>query len=114
VGGRFVTLQAALHEDDSETKLPSNEVQVEGKRVTPTGVGAAPVPSLNTAIHWLLDRLYRGIPLPETSVTDKHVPLSERNRHICAHYAAGETLEDLARELGISYQRVHQIIRRWC
>jgi DNA-binding NarL/FixJ family response regulator len=79
----------------------------------PTGVGAAPVPSLNTAVRWLLDRLYEGIPLPETPVTDKLVSLSERDRHICARYAAGETLEDIAHELGLSHQRVHQIIRRW-
>jgi DNA-binding NarL/FixJ family response regulator len=81
--------------------------------LTPTGVGAAPVPSLNTAVRWLLDRLYEGIPLPETPVTDKHVPLSERNRHVCARYAAGETLEDIARDLDLSHQRVHQIIHRW-
>jgi DNA-binding NarL/FixJ family response regulator len=82
--------------------------------LTPTGVGATPVPSLNVAIHWLLDRLYEGIPLPETPVTDKHVPLSERNRQICERYAAGETLEDIARDLDLSHQRVHQIIQRWC
>jgi DNA-binding NarL/FixJ family response regulator len=82
--------------------------------VAPTGVGAAPVPSLNAAIHWLLDRLYEGIPLPEVPVTDKHISLSERNRHICTRYAAGETLDDIARDLGLSHQRVHQNIRRWC
>jgi DNA-binding NarL/FixJ family response regulator len=82
--------------------------------LTPTGVGAAPVPSLHAAIHWLLDLLYWDIPLPEAPVTDKHVSLSERNRHICARYAAGETLEDIARDLGLSHQRVHQIIQRWC
>jgi DNA-binding NarL/FixJ family response regulator len=51
-----------------------------------------------------------SIPLPETPVTDKHVSLSERNRQICVRYAAGETLEEIAREFDIS----HQIIRRWC
>jgi DNA-binding NarL/FixJ family response regulator len=82
--------------------------------LTLTGVGAAPVPSLNAAIHWLLEQLYVGIPLPETPVTDKHVSLSERNRQICARYAAGATLEEIAHDLGLSHQRVHQIIHRWC
>jgi hypothetical protein len=73
------------------------------------------MPNCSTAaIHWLLEQLYWDIPLPETPVTDKHVPLSERNDHICARYAAGETLEVIARDLDLSHQRVHQIIQRWC
>ena len=47
-------------------------------------------------------------------VTNKHVSLDERNTEICTRYAAGETLEAIAQDLGVSHQRVHQIIRRWC
>jgi DNA-binding NarL/FixJ family response regulator len=89
-------------------------LKAEGTNLTPTGVGAAPVPSLNAAIHWLLERLYWGILLPESPVTGKHVSLSERNRQICTRYAGGATLEEIARDLGLSHQRVHQIIHRWC
>jgi DNA-directed RNA polymerase specialized sigma subunit len=62
----------------------------------------------------VLELLYWGIPFPQTPVTDKHVSLDERNRLICARYAAGETLQAIAQELDTSYQRVHQIIHRWC
>jgi hypothetical protein len=106
---QFLVLRAGLYAEELYYSEDNND-----RRLTPTGVGAAPVPSLNAAIHWLLDRLYKGIPLPETPVTDKHVSLSERNRYICARYAVGETLEDIARDLDLSHQRVHQIIQRWC
>jgi Sigma-70, region 4 len=35
----------------------------------------------------------------------------ERNRIIHARYEAGESQADIARDLGISYQRIHQIIQ---
>lgn len=82
--------------------------------LTPTGFDITRIPSMNTAIRRVLDLLYHGIPRPTQPVTDKQVSLNERNRLICACYAAGETLEAIAQEMGISYQRVHQIIRRWC
>jgi DNA-binding NarL/FixJ family response regulator len=82
--------------------------------LTPTGVGARPLPSLNLAIQWLLEQLYAGIPLLQTPVTHKHISLSERNQQICNRYAMGETLKELAQEFGLSHQRVDQIIHRWC
>jgi hypothetical protein len=111
---RFVTLRAALYEGDSNENLPSSEAQGEGKPVTPTGVGAPPVPSLKSAVEWLLERLYEGLPLLEKPVTDKHISRHERNRLICQRYAASETLESIAQDFGISVQRVHQLIQRWC
>ena len=39
-----------------------------------------------------------------------HSLLEERNRIIRARHEAGESQADLAREFGLSYQRVHQII----
>jgi DNA-directed RNA polymerase specialized sigma subunit len=62
----------------------------------------------------VLELLYWGIHLPETPVTDKHVSLDERNRQICARYSAGDTLEAIAQDCGLSHQRVHQIIYHWC
>ena len=82
--------------------------------LTPTGVGTRPLPSLNSAIVLTIELLYWEIPLSETPITDKYVALSERNRQICARYEAGEKLEAIAKDLGISYQRVHQLIHRWC
>jgi hypothetical protein len=82
--------------------------------MTPTGVGASPLPSLKSAVEWLLERLYEGLPLSEKPVTDKHISRQERNRIICHRYAEGDTLETIAQDFGISMQRVHQIIQRWC
>jgi hypothetical protein len=74
----------------------------------------APLPSLNSAVQHVLALLYWGIPLPQTTGTDKYVSLDQRNRLICARFATGETLEALAQDMGLSHQRVHQIIHRWC
>jgi hypothetical protein len=52
-----------------------------------------------------------GIPLPQSPVTNKQSPLTERNRLIGTRYAAGETLQAIAQDLGLSHQRVHQIIQ---
>lgn len=82
--------------------------------MTLTGFGAAPVPSLNIAIQRVLELLYAGVPLPEYPVTNRQVSLDERNRLICARYADGETLQAIAQDLGLSHQRVHQLIHRWC
>ncbi len=76
--------------------------------MTPTGVGAAPLPSLNTAIRRVLVLLYAGI--PGKPVTIKHLSKADRNAELRARYAAGEILEKLAAQYGISLQRIHQII----
>ncbi|MBZ0294411.1 MAG: hypothetical protein K8L99_17745 [Anaerolineae bacterium] len=44
--------------------------------------------------------------MPPNSLT-----IRERNKLIRARFAGGESQADLAREFGISYQRVHQIVR---
>jgi hypothetical protein len=75
------------------------------------GFGTAPVLSLNHAIQRVLSRLYMGIPLPQSPVTDQQVPLTERNRLMDTRYAAGETRQAIAQDLGLSQQHVHQIIR---
>lgn len=62
-----------------------------------TDVEAALLPSLNSAIQRVLDQLYPGIPLPARPITEKHLSKSKRNTEICARYAAGETLEGIAR-----------------
>jgi Mor family transcriptional regulator len=82
--------------------------------VTPTGVGAAPLPSLDSAIFRVIEQLYWGVPEPQMPVTDKHVSHAERNAQICHRHTAGETLEVIAREMGLTPQRVHQIVKRWC
>ena len=49
-------------------------------------------------------------PIPKASVTDKQLPLTERNQLIRACYAAGEILEAITHDFGISHRCVHQII----
>ena len=58
----------------------------------------------------LLDWLYDGIPLPEVLQPNQTQPKRTRNEEIRERYAAGETLIALAKDYGISKQRVHQII----
>jgi hypothetical protein len=88
--------------------------QAEVRLLVLTGVRTAPLPSLNAAAYRLLERLYWGIPLPQKPITEKHIPKEQRNDLICERYAAGETLESISTALGLSVQRVHQIIHRWC
>ncbi|MFC1961359.1 sigma factor-like helix-turn-helix DNA-binding protein [Chloroflexota bacterium] len=57
------------------------------------------------ATLYLINR-FRNLPKPVLpSLTTR-----ERNIMIRARYAAGESQADLARDFGISYQRVHQIV----
>jgi DNA-directed RNA polymerase sigma subunit (sigma70/sigma32) len=53
----------------------------------------------------VLEQLH-AIPLPP----DPTLTPRERNIIIRARYAAGETQAELARQFGISYQRIHQIV----
>jgi hypothetical protein len=82
--------------------------------MTPTGVGTIPLPSLNVAAYRLLEHLYWSIPLPPKPITEKHIPKDKRNALIRERYTAGETLGSISITFGLSVQRVHQIIRRWC
>ncbi|MFC1960434.1 Mor transcription activator family protein [Chloroflexota bacterium] len=51
---------------------------------------------------------FRRLPKPlHASLTAR-----ERNTTIRARFAAGESQADLARDFGISYQRVHQIVNK--
>jgi len=50
-------------------------------------------------------------PFPETPQND--LPgKPDRNSEICARYSAGERVVDLAREFGISEQRVSEIVHQ--
>lgn len=89
-------------------------LQVMYRRMTPTGVGTVPLPSLNGAANQMLQRLYWGIPLPQEPITEKHIPKEQRNDLICERHTTGETLESISTAFGLSVQRVHQIIHRWC
>lgn len=68
--------------------------------MTPTGYEPVGL-SLPSVIQWLLD--YIGI-------TQENLP-DNRNARIRERFALGEALSDLAREFGISPQRVYQIVR---
>jgi hypothetical protein len=83
-------------------------------KVTPTSVGTVPLPSLNSVVNRLLDRLYWGIPIPQQPITEKHISKDERNQQICLRFASGERLEEIANEYDISLQRVAQLVHRWC
>ncbi|MCU0463923.1 MAG: hypothetical protein MUF38_05090 [Anaerolineae bacterium] len=82
--------------------------------VTPTGITDAALPNLSAAIFRLLEILYSDEPQPLNPISNKHLSNAERNGQICARHAAGDTLEEIAKDFNLSLQRVHQIIHRWC
>jgi hypothetical protein len=84
----------------------------EGKGAAPTPVRATGLHTLETAIQLILTRLYAGFVLPHKPVTQKQPRKIERNAEIIARHAAGEGLSNLAREFGLTPQRVYQIVHR--
>jgi ribosome-binding protein aMBF1 (putative translation factor) len=64
-----------------------------------------PLISVAESVQFFLERL-RAIP----SLPDPTLTTHERNIIIRARHAAGVSQADLARQFGISYQRVHQIV----
>ncbi len=60
---------------------------------------------LTNAVRCLINHLYDS-----TALRNKSLTLEERNSLIRSRYAAGETLQSLAREFGLSFQRIYQIV----
>ena len=70
------------------------------------GAGNAPaLISVNAAVSHILERLNASPALPNYPLTTR-----ERNIIIRARHVAGASQAELARQFGISYQRVHQIV----
>lgn len=82
--------------------------------IIPTRIGTVPLSSLNSAVIRLLERRYRGIPLPQKPVTEKHISKEKRSQQIRLRFADGGRLEEIADEFDISIQRVAQLMHRWC
>ena len=53
---------------------------------------------------------YRGLELPQFPVSDGTSPKCKRNAEIRARYQQGESIATLAEVLGITQQRVWQIL----
>jgi Mor family transcriptional regulator len=60
-----------------------------------------------------LTLLYGNIPPSTSPITKFTPPKTERNKEIYQRYLAGESPSALAREYGISEQRVFVIIRKF-
>jgi ribosome-binding protein aMBF1 (putative translation factor) len=65
-----------------------------------------PLILVTEAVSHILNRLNS-----QPSPPDPHLTTKERNIIICARHAAGVSQAELARQFGISYQRVHQIVQ---
>ena len=63
------------------------------------------------AVSALVNRLYPGSPTPLSPQSQSTPKKVDRNAEIRARYAAGMSVPDLAREYGISKNRVYQILR---
>jgi len=67
--------------------------------------------ALPDAILAIVTRLYSKQPLPKHPKSRKTLKQTERNNAIRARYAEGVSVHELAKEFGISQQRIHQILR---
>ena len=63
------------------------------------------------AVSALVNRLYPGSPISSTPLSPNTPKKANRNAEIRALYAAGMSVPDLAKEYGISKNRVYQILR---
>ena len=68
------------------------------------------LPSVNSAIQRLLECHYWGIPLQAKPISHKTPTKEIRNRRIREQFAEGESIADLARDYGLTAQRMFQII----
>lgn len=66
--------------------------------------------TLEDAVHAIITRLYAGFSIPDKPVSDKQVAKTERNEQIRKRFERGEGVSALAREYGLSPQRVYQIV----
>jgi hypothetical protein len=72
-------------------------------------LGAQIAPDLEPGENLVTSALYFVYDYP--SQPDQSLSIQERDTLIRARYASGVSQADLARQFGISYQRVHQIVR---
>lgn len=64
-------------------------------------------PQLLIAAFQMLEAIFPGVPQRRTP---PNPPQVTRNTSIRQRYAEGEPMSDLAREFGISFQRISQIV----
>ena len=76
-----------------------------------TGIWLAGVFDLLTAVRRITKRIYDHLPRPAFPIDDKTPRKIDRNAAIHARYLMGELVSDLAKEFGISQQRVYQILQ---
>lgn len=121
---RFLTLRAALHQNDEARKHAEKEKDPDksgslgvGTDVLHTGFDLTSVyraivmVDLKWAEGWQLEWLYSYNPQPISPRSDKTQKQIERNEAIKARHAAAESVHSLAAEFGISEQRIHQILK---
>jgi hypothetical protein len=96
---RYMTLRTALYDNENGLE-PDYSVQGQDTDVTLTGNEHIRF-SLSSVVKWLLKHC---------GITREKMP-KNRNERIRERYALGEALSELAREFGISPQRVYQIVQ---
>ena|SRR5579871_5633414 len=64
------------------------------------------------AVDRILTLLYQDSPRPETPLSSKSEEKVHRNAEIRHRYQHGETITELAREYGLSLQRISQIVHQ--
>src|SRR5258708_9002301 len=79
--------------------------------VPPRGYHTIACSTPSTASLRIVLQVYLGVRTPKTPVSDKTSRQLTRNETPRQRIACGQIVSDLAREFGISVQRIHQILR---
>ena len=103
---RFLVLRAALYEDDVVVKTQNASTQELKRNMPHTGLKPISRLLLKHAVFDLLDLFFGAFPARRAGKS----ALNARNVHIAARVAGGESTYDLAKEFGLSRQRIYQIV----
>lgn len=103
---RFLVLRAALYEDETVAKMQNAPTQALKRNMPHTGLETL-LRFYRRAAKTVLNNIFIGQP---PRILQAKTLLS-RNQRIQALYAEGELLCDIARDYGISSQRVWQIVQ---
>ncbi len=105
-------LHSVFYENAATLKIGSlSGFYAPGGGLAPEGFEDSSSASVEKAVQRILRLLYAGMERSPEAVSDYTPPKKDRNAEIYQRYLTGERAVDLAREYGMSLQRIYVIIR---
>ncbi len=95
----------------SEDRRFINKISTLLLLIAPEGFEDSSSASVEKAVRRILRLLYARMELPSEAISDHTPTKEERNAEIYQRYLTGKRAVDLAREYGMSLQRIYKIIR---